>query len=115
MTRLFIEIYLDEDVDVLVADLLRHRGFSATTTVEEGKRGNTDAEQMAYATARGKAILTHNRRDFEALVQTYFLSGEDHHGVILAVRRVAQEIVRRLLIILNDMTADEMKNQVKYI
>jgi hypothetical protein len=35
--------------------------------------------------------------------------------VIFAVRRVPQEIMRRLLIILNDMTADEMKNQVKYI
>ena len=27
MSRLFIELYLDEDVDVLVAGLIRARGF----------------------------------------------------------------------------------------
>ena len=36
MNRLFIELYLDEDVDVLVADLLRARGFVATTTRDAG-------------------------------------------------------------------------------
>ena len=34
MSRLFIELYLDEDVDVLVADLVRARGFKVTTTQE---------------------------------------------------------------------------------
>ena len=37
MNRFFIELYLDEDVDVLVADLLRARGFVATTTRDAGK------------------------------------------------------------------------------
>ncbi len=31
MTDIFIHVYLDEDVDVLVATLLRSRGFEATT------------------------------------------------------------------------------------
>lgn len=31
MSQLFIALYLDEDVDVLVARLIRARGFSATT------------------------------------------------------------------------------------
>ncbi len=31
MTNLFIDLYLDEDVSVLVADLVRARGFSALT------------------------------------------------------------------------------------
>jgi hypothetical protein len=34
MSRLFIELYLDEDVDVLIADLVRARGFRVTTTRE---------------------------------------------------------------------------------
>ena len=37
MNRFFIELYLDEDVDVLVADLLRARGFVATMTRDAGK------------------------------------------------------------------------------
>ena len=47
MTRAFIELYLDEDVDVLVAELVRARGFSVTTTRDAGQLGNTDAEQLA--------------------------------------------------------------------
>jgi hypothetical protein len=36
VNQLFIELYLDEDVDVLVADLVRARGFRATTAQESG-------------------------------------------------------------------------------
>ena len=32
MNDLFIFLYLDEDVDVLVAQLIRARGFEVTTT-----------------------------------------------------------------------------------
>jgi hypothetical protein len=38
-----------------------------------------------------------------------------HYGVIFAVRRSPQEIAQRLLVILNQVTADEMQNQVRYI
>jgi hypothetical protein len=37
MSRLFIELYLDEDVDVLIAQLLRARGFVVVTTQEAGQ------------------------------------------------------------------------------
>lgn len=38
-----------------------------------------------------------------------------HYGVIFAVRRSPQEIAQRLLAILNQVTLDEMHNQVRYI
>jgi len=71
VNRFFIELYLDEDVDVLVADLLRARGFVATTTRDAGKLQASDAEQMACAVGRQETLLTHNRADFEALARTY--------------------------------------------
>jgi hypothetical protein len=49
VSRLFIDLYLDEDVDVLVAGLIRARGFAASTTQEAGQPGKNDAEQLAYA------------------------------------------------------------------
>ncbi len=67
MNRFLIELYLDEDVDVLVADLLRARGFAATTTRDAGKLQASDAEQMACAVGRQETLLTHNRADFEAI------------------------------------------------
>jgi len=51
----------------------------------------------------------------EELVQNYFNASEEHYGVILAVRRSPQEIAKRLLSILNQVTSEEMENQVRYI
>ena len=115
MTRLFIELYLDEDVSVLVADLIRARGFVALTTPESGQTGRSDAQQLEYAVSRRKALLTHNRADFEALARHYFSMGRKHSGIIIAVRRPPYDIARRLLAILNQVTADEMENQLRYI
>ncbi len=115
MTRLFAELYLDEDVSVLVASLLRARGFQATTTQEAGKVGATDREQLAHAVDGQMAFLTHNRSDFERLAEEYRLGGKGHHGILIAVRRPPHEIARRLLGILNRITADEMENLLLYL
>ena len=37
MSNLFIRLYLDEDVNVLVADLLKARGFDAVTVRDARK------------------------------------------------------------------------------
>ena len=101
MSRLFIELYLDEDVDVLVATLLRARGFEALTAVEAGMLGRDDADQLEFAAQHQRAFLTHNRIDFEDLVQSYYAAGRPHEGVIIAVRRPPHEIAARLLRVLN--------------
>jgi hypothetical protein len=115
VSRLFIELYLDEDVDVLVAKLIRSRGFVVSTTLEAGQLGKDDDEQLAFAVSHQMAFVTHNRRHFEALVEQYFAAGRMHWGVIVAVRRTPYEIARRLLKILNHVTADDMQNQLRYI
>jgi hypothetical protein len=115
MSRLFIELHLDEDVSVLVARLVCSRGFVATTAHDQGLLGRSDAEQLAYAAGRQMTLLTHNRADFEALARDYLAAGQTHHGIIIAVRRTPHEITRRLLAILNQVTADEMENQFSCI
>jgi predicted nuclease of predicted toxin-antitoxin system len=115
MSQLFIAIYLDEDVDVLVARLIQARGFSATTVRDKGLREQDDAFQLAIATQQQRVLVTHNRVDFENLAKLYFETGQNHAGMILAVRRPPHEIARRLLILLNHLTADEMVNQIRYI
>jgi predicted nuclease of predicted toxin-antitoxin system len=115
MSRLFIELYCDEDVSILLAQLLRARGFIVVTSQEVGRLGSTDVEQLAYAVGQRKTLLTHNRIDFEALNQEYFTSERRHFGIIIAVRRPVRELLRRLLLILDRITADEIENQVLYI
>ena len=115
MTELFISLYLDEDVDVLMATLVRAHGFDAISTQEAGQSGNSDPEQLAYAISQHRTIVTHNRGDFEDLARDYAARGQEHYGIILAARNSPYEIRRRLLLILNQVTADEMENQVRYI
>ena len=115
MSRLFIELYLDEDVSVLIADLLRARGFVVTTTLEAGNLGCSDQAQLEYAVNNERGLLTHNRADFGRLAQGYFSSARMHHGIIIAVRRSPKEIVARLLPILNSATSDEIQNQLLYV
>ena len=115
MSQIFIELYLDEDVSVRLADLLRARGFVVNTTLEAGNLGHSDREQLEYAVDRKLTLLTHNRADFEALAVQYFSAGLMHHGIIVAVRRPARDIGARLLPILNSRTSDEIQNQLIYI
>ncbi|MGB3311065.1 MAG: DUF5615 family PIN-like protein [Nodosilinea sp.] len=115
MSSLFICLYLDEDVNVLVADLIGARGFDVLTVRDAGRLRASDEEQLAYAISQGRTLVTHNRADFEELVQNYFELENMHYGVIFAVRRSPQEIAKRLLAILNQVTSEEMQNQVRYI
>lgn len=112
MNRLFLGLYLDEDVDVLIAELIRSRGYDIVAACEEGQTRRTDAEQLAYAAAARRALATHNRDDFQRLAQEYFTAGRTHHGIIVMLRRSPYEIARRLLRVLDRATADEMIEQV---
>ena len=114
-TNIFIKLYLNEDVDILTADLLRVRGFSAITTREANRLGWSDDEQLAFATSKHMTLLTHNRADFEKLAQEYYSAGKTHPSIVLVVRRPPREVVRRLLIILNHVTAGEMQGGLRYI
>jgi len=59
MSALFIDLYLDEDFDVLVADLVRARGFKVITTQEAGNVGATDRHQLAAALSLQTTFVTH--------------------------------------------------------
>jgi hypothetical protein len=115
MSRLFAELYIDEDVSALLTKLLRSRGFVVTSAQEAGMLGCSDKEQLAHAVSQRKALLTHNRVHFEALVRHYYATGRTHSGVIIVVRRSPYEILQRLLRLLDQLTADEMENQIYYI
>lgn len=115
MDKLFIEIYLDEDVNTLIADLIRSRGFAVKTTQQTGNLGKTDDEQFEFAKSQKFVFLTHNRVDSERIAQEHFKSAQTHYGLIIAARHPPQEIAQRLLKVLNTFTADEMINQIRYI
>ena len=65
--------------------------------------------------SQGRTLVTHNRTDFEELVRDYFDANRTHYGVIFAVRRPPREMANRLLVILDRVTADEMRKVLRYL
>ena len=115
MSRLFARLYLDEDVSVLVATLLRSRGFEAMTTQAAGNLAASDDRQLAHAAVNGLALITHNRSDFERLASQYFEEAKRHAGIIIAVRRMPHDLLQRLLTLLTQTAADEIADNVWYV
>ena len=110
-----IKLLLDEDVWLGLAVALRERGFEALHVYEAGRGGIPDADQLAWATQEGRAILTHNARDFAPLVSKYFLDSRPHAGLILSPQIEKGELVRRALNLLRSLSAEEIANTVRHL
>jgi hypothetical protein len=112
---LFAKVYVDEDVDILVATLLLAQGTDATTTRAQGMLGQPESAQLAYAASVERCILTHNRVDFERLHLQYMADGRQHSGITVVPQKSVYEIVQRVAILLDTLTADEIANQLLYV
>ncbi len=112
---IFAKVYLDENVDILVAKLLLVRGFEATTTREQGMLGTSDEAQLAYTASQKYCLVTYNRVDFEKLHLAYMSDQKQHSGIIICPEKTAYEVVERIVIILDTLTADEIANQLLYV
>lgn len=61
------ELYLDNDVSLELAPLLRRTGHRVTTTRDLGLFRATDDAQLLTATRNHWTVVTYNRRDFTML------------------------------------------------
>ncbi|MFM7602621.1 MAG: DUF5615 family PIN-like protein [Pseudanabaena sp.] len=113
--KIFASLYLDEDMNNMVATLLRSRGIDAVTVQKSDMLGKSDQEQLAYAAANERCILTHNRVDYEDLHLQYAQANLTHSGIIVVPQKSPYEIVNRVMILLDSMTADEIANQLLYV
>jgi len=94
-------LLLDENVDVRLAALLRQGGHDILTTVEAGRanRALSDADQLEFATQAGRAIFTHNVKDFVPLATQWHAQGKRHSGIVVCERKAISELHQRLLLL----------------
>src|SRR3989304_9313859 len=92
-----IQICLDEDFDPLLSRFLRERGMDCLSTYEANNQGLSDLDQLVFATAQGRAILTFNVKDFVKLAREFAVSGRSHCGIIVSNHMPFREILRRSL------------------
>lgn len=87
MSVLFL---LDEDVPPPVAVGLRARALDAVSVYEIDRAGKriSDADQLAYAAAEGRALVTYNRDDYLVLDDEWRRTGQVHHGILWCSDRI---------------------------
>jgi|CXWK01.1.fsa_nt_gi predicted nuclease of predicted toxin-antitoxin system len=110
---IFVRLYIDADISYKLAQALRGRGFDAMAAHEVGMAEASDDEQMAYAAAEGRAILTCNAQDFTPIFRDYWRNQRSHNGVIVSEQLGLGEMLRRVIKFLNSVAADEMINNWK--
>ncbi len=112
---LFISLYTDADVDSDLAIQIRKQGFDAVSSREEKLNRLNDEAQLLYASDHRRAILTHNTKHFEPLHKKWQREGKVHWGIIISTQVPIGELLRRILRLFNTITADEMRNNIRYL
>ncbi len=106
-------LYLDENVDVLLAKLLGARNIKVTTTLESKMLREGDTNQLDFASSINAAIVTHNRGDFQKLFADYIEHGKEFSGIIIMEYRNVHELAQRLVSFLSEH--DDITNQIWYV
>jgi len=107
-----MRFYIDENVDPAVATALRRREIDAIATQGAGHKGASDVEQLEFAVAESRVIVTHDA-DWLRMHRR----GVSHPGIafISAGYRSLGEIVRKLVVLHDTVPSDSMRNRVEYI
>ncbi len=108
-------LLLDEDVRVVLAEILRERGDDAVHVLEVRRGGKSDPDQLVYAVSQGRAIVTHNIRDYLILDQAYQRRAKEHYGIILSDQVSLREPLRRTLRCLGRHTTEDLYNRVLWL
>ncbi len=70
-SSLYIHLYFDEDVSVGIVENIRTRGFDVLSARGADTLGKSDDDQMLYAVSLHRAVVTHNRVDFEKSTRNF--------------------------------------------
>lgn len=108
-------IYLDADVHPLVARILRDRGFDVASAHEVGHHQASDREQLDFAVAHRRALVTFNVADFVGEARNYAREGLDHNGIIVSDQVDVGEVLRRLTKVLGRYSAADMMNRFVWL
>lgn len=107
-----IRFRLDENCDARIAAGLRLHGINLTTTPEAGLLRASDQEQLRFAAALGRVIVTHDA-DFLRMDA----AGAIHAGIVYLrpEKRSLGEMIRLLVLVWELLEPEEMRGHIEYL
>jgi hypothetical protein len=79
-----VKLLLDEQISGKVAERLRERNCDVIAVAAEAAlRGLSDPDVFEVAQVQGRAVVTYNRADFEAINLEYVETNREHHGLVI--------------------------------
>jgi hypothetical protein len=88
------------------------------TTEEAGRDTAADEEQLIFATAEYRTILTFKIRDFAPLHELWQAAGRSHAGIIVSQQLGSGQyglLLQGMLRLLNNFTAEEMLSNLVHL
>lgn len=107
-----VRFYLDENMQVVIAEQLQRRGIEAVTVRDLGLLGDDDENHLERAARMGYVFCPHDA-DFVDMAS----SGKEHAGIVFGQqhKHTIGEWVQFLELIHGVYTPDEIHNLVEYL
>jgi hypothetical protein len=107
-----IRYFCDQNTHGAVAPGLRLHGIDVLTALEAGRCGLPDPDQLAFATAQERVMVTHDP-DYLALHN----SGVSHAGIAWchATKYGVGTLIQMLVLLHGVSDRDSMRNRVEYL
>jgi len=111
-----IKIYTDESVDIVIAKGLKRLGVEVSSCKDANNLSLSDRQQLDYSYENGFVLFTHDD-DFLKLDAEYISQGKKHCGIIYAHQKDYSigECIRRLKLIVDVLSPEDMKNHVEFL
>ena len=95
-----MKLYLDEDISPKVSVILPKRGMDAIRAHETEMLEASDAEQLSFAAAGGRIMVTRNRDDFITLTVQFFEALKPHNGLVIVPHTIPGYEFSKLAVLL---------------
>ena len=110
-----MRLYLDESVSVALASVLTQHDVDCQTARDAGLLGKPDSMQLEHAASTGRALFTHDTRDFLRLASEWQAAGQNHAGIILAHQVPFRDLVARFRAFLLRYRDAKLANRVIWL
>ena len=107
-----IRFFLDQHIPAAVAEGLRNRGIDVLSAQDAGRCGFADSEQLQYALAEGRVVVT-----FDDDYLTLAAAGTEHAGIAYApaTKYSVGQLIYALLLVHGVLTPEDMRNHVEFL